>query len=215
MKIYIYLKTHNQTGLKYLGQTTQDPYQYRGSGTRWLNHIKKHGYDVKTEILKVCSSYDEVKIFGKQFSEHFDIVRSPQFANLVEETGHEFRLPTNFEEINQKRSKTLSGFKRKWVTNGRHNRLLKKDDPIPEGFFPGRTWDKDRTVSAETKAKMRESALARPKIGITKWEKSCEYCSQDFMVTSEQKHQRFCSRSCSAKARTSPQNPSGRNQYSK
>jgi hypothetical protein len=136
MKIYIYLKTHNQTGLKYLGQTTQDPYQYRGSGTRWLNHIKKHGYDVKTEILKVCSSYDEVKIFGKQFSEHFDIVRSPQFANLVEETGHEFRLPTNFEEINQK--------DRKHYLDSRENGSLTADTIVfskktiryPRGSFP-------------------------------------------------------------------------------
>lgn len=29
----LYLKTHNKTGMKYLGQTKQDPFEYRGSGT--------------------------------------------------------------------------------------------------------------------------------------------------------------------------------------
>ena len=44
MPIYtLYVKTHNKTGLKYLGRTTQDPYKYKGSGTYWRSHLKKHG----------------------------------------------------------------------------------------------------------------------------------------------------------------------------
>jgi len=52
MTIYLYLKTHNKTGLKYLGKTIQNPYKYQGSGEYWIPHIKKHGYDVTTKILK-------------------------------------------------------------------------------------------------------------------------------------------------------------------
>ena len=49
---YLYIKTHKITGLKYFGKTTRtDPYTYKGSGVRWMNHIRKHGYDISTEIL--------------------------------------------------------------------------------------------------------------------------------------------------------------------
>ena len=36
---HLYVKTHKKTGLKYLGQTKKDPFQYSGSGHRWTKHI--------------------------------------------------------------------------------------------------------------------------------------------------------------------------------
>ena len=48
---YLYLKTHNITGLKYLGQTKQDPFIYKGSGKEWRAHLKLFGNLVSTEIL--------------------------------------------------------------------------------------------------------------------------------------------------------------------
>ena len=51
MKIYLYLKTHAKTGLKYLGKTITDPYTYLGSGKRWRRHLAKHGNDIITEVL--------------------------------------------------------------------------------------------------------------------------------------------------------------------
>jgi len=51
---YLYIKTHNITGLKYLGYTKRkDPYKYKGSGDYWTKHINKHGYDVTTEIFQL------------------------------------------------------------------------------------------------------------------------------------------------------------------
>ena len=47
---YLYLKTHNKTGLKYLGYTKNDPMKYKGSGKYWSNHIKIHGNDVLSLI---------------------------------------------------------------------------------------------------------------------------------------------------------------------
>jgi hypothetical protein len=42
MTIYLYVKTHNNTGMKYLGKTTKpDPHKYPGSGKRWTRHLKK------------------------------------------------------------------------------------------------------------------------------------------------------------------------------
>ena len=48
---YLYVKTHNVTGLKYLGQTKRNPITYKGSGKRWNNHLNVHGNNVTTEIF--------------------------------------------------------------------------------------------------------------------------------------------------------------------
>ena len=88
MTIYLYKKTHNKTGLQYLGKTKQqDPHTYQGSGTRWGQHIKKHGYDVTTEILKECSTHEEVKEWGGYSSKLWNVVESRDWANLKEECG--------------------------------------------------------------------------------------------------------------------------------
>ena len=88
MTIYLYVKTHRKTGLKYLGKTKQkDPHQYRGSGKYWKDHIKKHGYDVDTEILRECQSNEEVRQWGLYYSELWQVVASNKWANLKEESG--------------------------------------------------------------------------------------------------------------------------------
>jgi hypothetical protein len=87
MIIYLYVKTHNKTGLKYLGQTTQDPYLYKGSGTRWTNHLKVHGRNISTEILHECSSKEELKELGIYYSNLWDIVSDPMWANCTIEEG--------------------------------------------------------------------------------------------------------------------------------
>lgn len=85
---YLYIKTHNKTGLKYFGKTTsKDPYTYPGSGTYWSRHLKEHGVDISTEIL----GYYEDKEFciseAINFSETNDIVNSTEWANLIPENG--------------------------------------------------------------------------------------------------------------------------------
>ena len=63
---YLYIKTHNTTGLKYLGQTSkQNPYTYCGSGKDWVKHLNEHGYNVHTEILRECNSKKRIKLFRK------------------------------------------------------------------------------------------------------------------------------------------------------
>lgn len=84
---YLYIKTHNITGLKYLGQTRQNPFTYLGSGVRWTRHLKKHGTDIKTEIIGEFSSLKELKAVALFYSELWDIKNSPYWANLVEESG--------------------------------------------------------------------------------------------------------------------------------
>lgn len=85
--IYLYVKTHNVTGLKYLGKTVQDPFTYKGSGKRWVNHIKKHGYDVTTEIIGEFNTHEELIELSIALSEKLNIVRDPNWANLRIEAG--------------------------------------------------------------------------------------------------------------------------------
>lgn len=82
MIIYLYVKTHRITGLKYLGKTTsKDPHKYPGSGVYWTRHLEEHGYDVDTEIIYECRSNDELSVVGLYYSNLWDIV------NAVDETG--------------------------------------------------------------------------------------------------------------------------------
>ena len=87
MIIYLYLKTHNKTGLKYLGQTTKNPHTYIGSGVYWRRHIATHGNDITTEVLYETTSYDEIKERGLYYSNLWNVVHNDSFANLIPETG--------------------------------------------------------------------------------------------------------------------------------
>ena len=85
---HIYVKTHNVTGLKYLGMTTKsDVHYYRGSGLLWKRHIKKHGYDVTTEVIGTFTNRDLCTEFALKYSTDHDIVASSQWANLIPENG--------------------------------------------------------------------------------------------------------------------------------
>jgi len=84
---YLYIKTHNITGLKYFGKTTKDPYKYNGSGKYWIKHLRKHGNDVATEVLGYFNSESECKSVAIKFSTENNIVESKSWANLCPESG--------------------------------------------------------------------------------------------------------------------------------
>lgn len=84
---YLYIKTHNKTGKKYLGQTARDPYTYSGSGIKWKQHLEEYGNDISTIILLGTESKQELKETGIFFSELFNIVESDDWKNEVKETG--------------------------------------------------------------------------------------------------------------------------------
>lgn len=86
--ITLYIKTHNKTGLKYFGKTTKkDVFKYKGSGEYWLKHLKKHGFDISTEIIGCFSDVNECKKFALEFSTKHNIVESKEWANLRMENG--------------------------------------------------------------------------------------------------------------------------------
>jgi hypothetical protein len=88
MHIYLYVKRHSVTGLKYFGKTIQNPYTYLGSGKHWSNHIAKHGKE-HVETLNVWSFNDQAECanFASQFSINYNIVESKEWANLIPEDG--------------------------------------------------------------------------------------------------------------------------------
>jgi transposase len=139
MTIYLYIKTHNKTGLKYLGKTnSKDPYKYKGSGYYWKDHIKKHGYDVTTEILRECSSNEEVKEWGLYYSNLWNVVEEkysngrktwanlkPEYGDGVDsETARKFSLNRVADGVHnwQKRSDGTS-LSSDLVKEGKHNLL--------------------------------------------------------------------------------------------
>jgi hypothetical protein len=86
--IYLYVKTHNKTGLKYFGKTTKkDPYKYKGSGIYWRKHLKAHGYDFTTEIVGTFEDANQCEKFALDFSAKYNICDSEEWANLKEENG--------------------------------------------------------------------------------------------------------------------------------
>ena len=84
--MYLYVKTH-PTGLKYLGKTVQDPSKYKGSGTHWLRHLKKHGEEHTTEILLETDDKELLKEKAIYYSKMYNVVESKEWANIVPEQG--------------------------------------------------------------------------------------------------------------------------------
>ena len=188
---YLYLKTHNQTGLKYLGFTTKDPYTYKGSGTYWQKHLKEHGNDISTEILLCTRSFDELSDTGTFFSKLFNVAGSKDFANLCEEDGNKnfgkanpnFRGHSQTEETRDRISRNNSKYW-KGKTGSKHPSFgkLRPDSvetakKMAKGNIGRIPWNKGRIDlpkhSEETKRKMSEA-----KMGIPKPKIECPHCGK-------------------------------------
>lgn len=89
MIIYLYVKQHTITKLKYFGKTEQkDPFKYSGSGSYWNRHLKKHGKDhVKTLEVWGFDDQELCTEFALKFSQDNNIVESSEWSNLREENG--------------------------------------------------------------------------------------------------------------------------------
>lgn len=87
MTIYLYIKQHNITKLKYFGKTIRNPYTYKGSGLYWKRHLSVYGRDVATLKVWEFDRQDVCTRFALWFSKKFNIIESDEWANLVDETG--------------------------------------------------------------------------------------------------------------------------------
>jgi hypothetical protein len=139
MTIYLYVKTHRKTGLKYLGKTEKsDPHAYKGSGKYWINHIKNHGYDVETEIIRECQTHAELKEWGLYYTNLWNVVESDEWANLKEECGdgNTHNDAKKMWDNRDYRERSSLERKRRWDNNdayrNNHYNILTKqwDDPL-------------------------------------------------------------------------------------
>lgn len=133
---YLYVKTHKVTGMKYFGKTVaNDPVMYQGSGKRWKNHIRKHGYDCTTEIIGFFTNEEECKKAAIEFSMSNNIVDSDQWANLMNENGIDGGALVYTDEMKQRQRESslkmmkkgthpfLGDFQKNRVINGTHHLL--------------------------------------------------------------------------------------------
>ena len=89
-KTTIYVKTCEHCGLRYFGKRCRDDInKYKGSGKRWIRHIKFHNSEIKTTVVNVFDSdeEDECIKYCLAFSKLSNIVESKKWANLVAENG--------------------------------------------------------------------------------------------------------------------------------
>lgn len=93
------IKTHNETGLKYLCITKRKDWEsYLGSGVKWKKHLAKYGANISTEILYESDNYNDFLLQCLYYSDLFNVVFNEEFANLIPEKGYETGVgKTNLE----------------------------------------------------------------------------------------------------------------------
>ena len=129
MPIYLYVKTHTMTGLKYLGKTSKkDPHRYQGSGKDWIQHLKEHGSSFSTEIIKECQTNEEINYWGRYYSDLWNVVSSSQWANRIPETGGGVCEAITAQKI----SKALTGRKKPQRTESHRKNLSTSCKGVPK-----------------------------------------------------------------------------------
>jgi hypothetical protein len=117
-KYYLLLKQHSITGLKYLCfhyGTYKSCFIYKGSGSYWRSHLRKHQGDVVTVILESKETREELALEGIRYSNLWDIVKSKQFANLIIEDAKTTAEPLLRPEV---RIKARANLKKRIVSYG-------------------------------------------------------------------------------------------------
>lgn len=201
--IYLYVKTHNKTGLKYLGKTVNsDPHSYHGSGKVWKDHCSKYGYDYTTEIIFKSNSKEEIKEKGIHYSNLWNIVESEEWANLVFEEGgggvtsgsfkkgrKDNRTPEEKAIIAEKASKKLKG-KKKPDGFGQKVRAFRLGKKISENTREKlkKAWTPER-IEAQRK-RTKEQNAARPVL-------TCPHCGKQGTGNMNRYHFDFCRIKCS------------------
>lgn len=161
MTIYLYIKKHTETGLKYFGVTEKNPFKYKGSGVYWKNHIMKYGDD-KIITLEVWG-FDDINLcsnFAIKFSFENNIVNSQEWANQIYENGinktPNVRGLKHTDQNKQILSQKMLG--RLWWNNGIIQ--IRSEHSPGNDFVRGRLKFKRRPPSAETSLKRSNSLKA-------------------------------------------------------
>jgi len=145
-KIYLYVK-ESPLGLKYLGQTIQNPYTYRGSGVFWRKHLKENSFSrlsIKTTILLETTDLKELASEALRYSKEFDIVNSPDWANIQMEKRKGTMGFKHTEEARRKISERQTGRKHSQTSIQKMKDIywLRPEDQR-EGMVPALKYDEE------------------------------------------------------------------------
>lgn len=146
MSIYLYVKKHSKTGLKYFGKTVKDPYVYNGSGVYWKKHIRRHGTEfVETLDVWEFKTKKECNEFAVNFSKQHNITESSEWANLCDENGYSGgNTYIRTDEIKQKNSQSMIGRKfsmeHRQKLKDKHYDVSGSNNPMYGKKRPGRRW---------------------------------------------------------------------------
>ena len=157
---YLYVKTHRKTGLKYLGQTRQNPFTYPGSGADWVAHLETYGNDVSTEILLQTESQHQRNEAGRYYSEFFRILTAVDnfgnriWANRIIESGggaggklgvkRKYSTVQKLKQANRGKNNPMFGTI--WITNGTDNKKVQSDCIVPSGWRRGRVFQEEHQL---------------------------------------------------------------------
>jgi hypothetical protein len=170
---YLLVKTHNETGLKYLCKykgSLEGAFRYTGSGKYWKRHLKMHGNNCETTILLETDNEEELQQHGLFYSREWNIVENDEWANLIVESG---RGGATFGFLNKKHSpewKAAQSLKMLGIPKTEtHKKKLsivmqgRYSSPQTE-FKKGQiSWNKGKSLSKSTKRKISET---RKQLGV-------------------------------------------------
>ena len=170
---YLYIKTHNITGLKYFGKTTGNPYNYRGSGKYWIAHLKKHNNNVTTEIIGYFDNKEECISVATKFSIDNDIVNAVNennkkiWANQIIENGTDGGVTRiNFHHSDETRKLISEAHKGKTMSEAAKEKIRNARAKQTNIGMRG------KILSQETKAKLRKANLGKKHSDATKQKRS-------------------------------------------
>ena len=162
MVIYLYVKTHLITKIKYLGKTTKaDPYKYKGSGVDWRLHLKEFGNYYTTEIIKECTTKSELNYWGRYYSNLWNVANSNEWANCIPETGGGCTKSVSLETREKIRQTLLA-------KGPRSKETRKRISEAGKGRAP---WNKGLTKDIDDRVAKYSKQVAISQLGRTPWNK--------------------------------------------
>ena len=182
---YLYIKQHSVTGLKYFGKTAKyDPLKYLGSGKHWKSHIKKHGtMHVVTLWYQLFDDKSLLTEFALLFSDHWDIVKSKEWANLIPENGIDGGVKgyPHSAQHNANVSAALKGISTGPCSDERKSKISAATKGVPK---PPRTLEHNANISLAKKGKKQKpqstehnAAISAGKKGKKQPKVKCIYCN--------------------------------------
>ena len=151
MNIYLYVKTHQKTGLKYLGMTTKfDPHKYKGSGKLWKQHLKEYGNSYTTDILLGTTDKEEIKKAGTYYSRLWNVVKSAEWANQKIESGTGGWTP-NTDIIPWNKGVQMTSEQKKKISKSKKGRFTGNNNPF---YGKQHTAETKEKISASNKGKV-------------------------------------------------------------